>query len=659
MLKSVSESMRRHSQALGYVPDTGSLLAGGNMEYRLADLIAEGGEGKVFYVENREDIVAKVYKEFEPGRKEKLHLMTQMSTKGLRKVCAWPLSALSDSKEETIGFVMESLIGWQPLHNTYQIRSRLKLFPYQTYAFLVRTARNLATCVHHVHEEGLVIGDLNESNVYVNAKAMVKLIDADSFQVAGPTGLFPCRVGKAELLPPELQGHSLEGLVRTPEHDRFALAALIFQALVFGRHPFAGAVAHNNDITLESCIEHGYYAYTRNREIPVKPPPHLGLEWLPDSIRDLFETAFDPNSAQRPTAKEWYFALRDLETSLVFCSDNPSHKFWGGASQCPWCLLEDRWKIALFRPALTDPEQDYEVGAILAAMAAIPVPIESGKDVVDFDYKTMSPAQLGPWESFFGRVSRNGGWLIFAFFQMANLLGNGRTIFFVVFACAVMLLIAYASLQWRSDWLVKGATKRLGSLAEAWKQEADPSIYTMALQKYYDIANDLKDAKGRFEKGRQSYIEQLHAPELDTYLAKYSILIADAGPIGSEKLSYLHDNGIKSAAHVTDENFKRLPRLMPQTEKEALKTWRRSLEAQFWKSHNYKLTIHQERNLVVNLRKENDLKRQQLEKAPDELQLLAERLAIRQTELADRAEKHVQVLRAYGPKLLALEGKKP
>src|SRR4051812_4513293 len=100
MLKSVSESARRHNQALSYIPDTGSLLAGGNMEYRLDNLIAEGGEGKVYAVKGRDDVVAKVYKELDLGRKEKLSVMTQRGSRSLRRVCAWPLSALSDSTDD-------------------------------------------------------------------------------------------------------------------------------------------------------------------------------------------------------------------------------------------------------------------------------------------------------------------------------------------------------------------------------------------------------------------------------------------------------------------------------------------------------------------------------------------------------------------------------
>jgi len=461
-------------------------------------------------------------------------------------------------------------------------------------------------------------------------------------------------------MPPEIQGRSLEGIVRTPAQDRFSLAILIFQTLVFGRHPFAGITAHHHEVTLESCIEHGYYAYTERRQTPVKPPPNLDLDWLPRNLRDLFEEAFDPESLHRPTAKEWYFALKSLEGTLKTCGDNPSHQYWAGAPRCPWCELEDTWKIALFRPALSDPDQDYEVGEIISKMKAIPAPADSGKDIVDFDYKALPPAKLGPWEAFFGRAAKNWGWFIFAFFQIVNMLtsANEKEIFLIFFGLAVALFVVFGFVYSRSESLVKRATKRLGGVAEKWKQEADPVLYTETLNKFEGIADSLRDVKTSFEKRRQEFIETLHAPELDAYLAKYSILIADAGPIGSEKLSYLFDNGVKTAADVTQEKFRLLPRILPPNEKQDLLSWRRALELQFWKSHNYKLTIHQERNLIVEMRKHNDRMRQELEEAPSQLEELAQRLRSRQEELAVEAQRHVEVLRLHGPKLLALEGKK-
>src|SRR5437016_4206329 len=136
MVKSVSESARRHAHALSYIPEQGALLAGDAAEIRLGRLLAEGGEGKVYAIEDRSDLVAKIYKDYDLSRREKLQTMLSRSTRGLRKISAWPVFTLQDSTDVTVGFAMQSLIGYQSLHNAYQIRSRLRLFPHHTYAFL-------------------------------------------------------------------------------------------------------------------------------------------------------------------------------------------------------------------------------------------------------------------------------------------------------------------------------------------------------------------------------------------------------------------------------------------------------------------------------------------------------------------------------------------
>ena len=68
-------------------------------------------------------------------------------------------------------------------------------FPDASWAFLVRTARNLAAAFDVVHRHGHVIGDVNQGNVVVSRKATVRLIDCDSFQVTHLGHTYPCRVG--------------------------------------------------------------------------------------------------------------------------------------------------------------------------------------------------------------------------------------------------------------------------------------------------------------------------------------------------------------------------------------------------------------------------------------------------------------------------------
>lgn len=640
---------------IGYLPEKGTLLAGDKMSYRLGPLIAEGGEGKVYDVDGRVDVVAKIYKESDYTRAEKLRIMIDGSTRGLRKVAAWPLSTLTDSGGSTVGFVMESLTGWQPLHNVYQIRSRLKIFPHRSYQFLVRVARNLATCAHHVHEGGLVIGDLNESNVLVSSGAMVKIIDADSFQVPGKSCIHACKVGKPELLPPELQNHSLEGVIRTPEHDRFSLAVLVFETLVYGRHPFAGTPIDDQEITLEQCIARGYYAYTTKRQIRQKPPRNLGIAWLPEDIRELFERAFDPATEDRPTAKEWYFALKELENNLCTCRENPSHAYWNKLSTCPWCTLEDAMNLALFRPALIGPEEEVEIGAILSQIDNLPMPVQEAQALVDFDYRTLEPARISPLHGFGSKLNRNSGFYFWAVILMFNLMRNARLAFLaialVVFIVVVAFSLPYEFLRWR----INRANRGLDKLKARWNAEASTAIYQERLAYYQSLANALKDVKQEFERERELFVRDMHRPELLQFLQKFSILIANAGSLGSERLSYLHDHGIATAADIDPETFRMLPRIMASNEKQELMAWRQSLEAQFWKSRQYRLTVHQERQLILKVRKENERKKAELEHAPVELEDLRQRLSKRQLEIAEEAYSTVQMLRQEAPRLLAYE----
>ncbi len=317
----------------------------------LTTRLGEGGQGKVYRMAEGEHLLAKIYKDAEDlsNKLARLQALLSLDSPRLQQVAAWPMRPLQDAQGQTVGFVMENLRGWVPLHKVYQLKSRLNLIPDSDFGFLVRVARNLATCVHYMHDSGIVVGDLNESNVFVSGNALVKLIDADSVQIQHDGVLFTCDVGRPELIAPELQGHSLSKRRRTEEEDRFALAVLIFQTLTFGRHPFAGRPRGSEEITLESAIEHRLFVYHSKGNSRMTPPPGLDLHFLNSEIRGMFDRAFGGEPWERPSAKEWFDALERFEKSLEPCEATDSHKFVkGDGAACPWCRLEDEWRIALF-----------------------------------------------------------------------------------------------------------------------------------------------------------------------------------------------------------------------------------------------------------------------------------------------------------------------
>src|SRR5207253_347167 len=128
----------------------------------------------------------------------------------------------------------------------------------------------------------------------------------DSFQIMAQGYRFLCEVGISTHLPPELQGRTLHGIVRTVDHDSFGLAVIIFQLLFMGRHPFSGTSLSSTDMPLERAIKEHRFAYgpgAMSRQMR-QPPATLGLDAVSPLIASLFERAFLTDT-DRPTPENW------------------------------------------------------------------------------------------------------------------------------------------------------------------------------------------------------------------------------------------------------------------------------------------------------------------------------------------------------------------
>jgi len=311
----------------------------------LGRCVGQGGEGAVYTVAGAASRVAKVYaRRPDTLTARKLAAMVQLGTEELSRAAAWPSDLLLDPRTgDTAGFLMPRVEGHREIHKLYGPTDRRTAFPDASWAFLVRTARNVAAAFDAVHRHGHVIGDVNQANVVVSRKAMVRLIDCDSFQITHLGRTYPCRVGVPLFTPPELQGRRLDEVERTPEHDRFGLAVVVFQLLFMGRHPFAGCHPVRT-ITAEAAIREGIFAFGLEAAASGwQPPPFsLRLEDIAPPVARLFCRAFSAEAAcgwPRPSAAEWVSALDALEASLLTCGEDPRH-LYAPADGCPWCRIE-------------------------------------------------------------------------------------------------------------------------------------------------------------------------------------------------------------------------------------------------------------------------------------------------------------------------------
>ncbi len=319
---------------------------GKGVQIRLGEQLGRGGEARVYGIEGRHDLVAKLYLEPGPEREAKLRAMLASvpedpggTTPGAHTALAWPRALVVDANGRVGGFAMPRLDTREtrPLHQIYHPRSRRETAPGFSWRHLVRVSRNLSATVAALHAASYVVGDLNESNIMVSRRALVSLIDLDSIQVRDGRTVHRCVVGKLEYTAPELLGKSFRTLNRRPSSDVFALAVLVFQLLMEGAHPFAGVWRGAGDPPgLEANIRNRRSPWFGSRHLdrpPAAPPASL----LSPQLRRLLNRALISPGFARPSAADLQRALDRLERSLVTCTLNPQHLHPKHLRRCPWC----------------------------------------------------------------------------------------------------------------------------------------------------------------------------------------------------------------------------------------------------------------------------------------------------------------------------------
>lgn len=305
----------------------------------LGKQIAQGGEGTVYNCSTSSRLVAKIYRKDKLSKKkgEKLEVMCSLYDQEIANFSAWVKKVIYENGKP-VGFLMEKITQYEEIHLLYGTNAdRQKYFPNAEWKFMVHAALNLAIAVDTLHERGIVIGDINQSNILVNDKAEIKLIDCDSYQVEHNGKRFICEVGVPEYTSPELQGCSFKKVVRNQNHDCFGLAVMIFKILFFAKHPYSGCNAPSE---IENAITGNYFCYARNYAYDTPIYSALVKTLLNDKLKDLFERAFC-DSTSRPTAKEWISALEEFEKNYItVCSGNNRHFFNKNSNKCIWCALK-------------------------------------------------------------------------------------------------------------------------------------------------------------------------------------------------------------------------------------------------------------------------------------------------------------------------------
>ncbi len=338
-------------------------------KYELDRELKHGGEGAVYTIQGRPKSVAKVYNQqlianpqLCEATKNKILAMLDMHYSPYyngRLLVAWPEDILFDKSGVFQGYVMPKIDNMKSLVWACRPSDRAALWPKgYRWQYSVVIAFNLALTIEHMHDAGIVIGDLNTNNILINAEGDVTLIDAGSFNISTRTGqIYKCIVGFPEVLPPELQGKDLSRPTSqfNEKTDCFSLAVHIFTMLCNNCHPF-GCLDYNSihSSTSQPQIMHnivkGHCPYVSGSTASTVKDA-LDMNVFPSEIRTLFDRAFNYDMttavqqstiAKRPSAKEWRIALGNLYNSgFNTCKKETLHEYPKSyTGSCPWCAIQ-------------------------------------------------------------------------------------------------------------------------------------------------------------------------------------------------------------------------------------------------------------------------------------------------------------------------------
>ncbi len=468
---------------------------------------------------------------------------------------------------------------------------RLQEFPKADWRFLIHAAANAARAFSLVHSTGLVIGDVNHGNLVVGQDATVRMIDCDSFQLSSGSKTWFCTVGVGTHQPPEMQGRdSYAGIQRTPNHDNFGLAVIVFQLLCMARHPFAGRfVGQGEPPSIEEAIAASRYAYSRDRaRTKLEPPPgSLPVDALTPDIQDLFEKAFAPGADRggRPIAQDWVRALEDLGSNLKACRNNAAHFYKSSSKACPWCAIEGSTGVTLF-PVVFIPG----VGGI-GGMAALWQEFGRLGEPVALGPVPSTPTSNGTPSPEAQEAANDGRGLKFA--AWASLAGSAALTMAVAPVAARPLLVAAEGVL---AFLIHRHGKSNGpgpfqvrleavrgewiALERAWlapTSGADVPQLRAAIGRSKAEHDGLPNERA---KRLQALFERRREKQLEEHLDRFSLANAKIPGVGATRIATLASHGIATAGDVVANKVLAVPGFGPTTVAK-LTAWRRTREASF------------------------------------------------------------------------------
>lgn len=287
----------------------------------LDDKLADGGEGTVYPLRNRPNVLFKRYHPHHLAKRghslhDKIEAMRRLPALRTDKQLSWPLIHAYDVQGNWIGYCMYRAHGvpmFRLAHPVLCQRSFPGLDRPRLVAYLLRLTRQ----VDVLHAQGAMVGDYNLNNILCDPDSdRVTLIDCDSYQLHIQGQHYPCPVGSPDMTPLEHHNRSFETLVRTRHSEAFSVAIILFKVLMLGRHPYD--IVGGSDPVQNLCS--GHFPYGLGGGGIPKGPWYNVWSHMPYQLKAMFIQTFTEGATQpeaRPTPRQWHEVLRLYQREMA------------------------------------------------------------------------------------------------------------------------------------------------------------------------------------------------------------------------------------------------------------------------------------------------------------------------------------------------------
>ena len=241
----------------------------GSVRLDQSDFVGQGGEGKVYA---RGNVAYKVYTD--PARMIPVAKIRELAVLTHSDIIR-PDEVLLDAHNRPVGYTMRRVQDAHPLCRlfTRAFRERKGVTPGQMLALV----REFQATVQHIHDQGVLVVDMNEMNFLVDRDLQRMLcIDVDSYKTPG----FP-----ATAIMDSIRDRHRSDFSR--ETDWFSFGILTFQMFV-GIHPYRGK--HATLIDLDERMQANISVLNPAVTMPGSCYP---LDTLPPAYRDWYEALFE------------------------------------------------------------------------------------------------------------------------------------------------------------------------------------------------------------------------------------------------------------------------------------------------------------------------------------------------------------------------------